>query len=114
MPSTPLPLADTAGCCRALADETRLAILRLLVGREVCVCELAAPLGISQPLLSHHLKVLREATLVRARREGRWMHYSLDTKGLEEVAAELLVLAGAHHAADEPISVCCPPGRPNG
>jgi ArsR family transcriptional regulator len=110
MPSTGLPLADATSCCRALADATRLEILQLLVGREVCVCELAGPLGISQPLLSHHLKALREAGLVRARRDGRWMHYTLEPQGLEELAAELLALAGAHHDAKSVVA-CCPPKR---
>jgi ArsR family transcriptional regulator len=97
----------TLSCCKALGEETRLQILRRLVGREVCVCELADELELAQPLLSHHLKTLRDAGLVEARREGRWMHYSLNAAALETLAAELSALAKAHREAGPPDSVCC-------
>ena len=61
----------------ALADATRLRILSLLKDGEVCVCHLHASLGVPQPTASRHLAYLRRVGLVRARREGIWMHYSL-------------------------------------
>ena len=64
-------------CLRALADENRLRILMLLRERELCVLEVVGALGISQPLASSHLAVLREAGLATARREGRRIRYSL-------------------------------------
>lgn len=63
---------------RALTDETRLQILDRLRGGEQCVCELTEALELGQSLLSFHLKTLKEAGLVRDRREGRWVYYSLE------------------------------------
>ena len=61
----------------ALADATRLRILGLLAGGEVCVCDIHESLGISQPKVSRHLGLLRRAGLVQTRREGLWVHYRL-------------------------------------
>jgi ArsR family transcriptional regulator len=61
----------------ALADETRLRILGLLLAGEVCVCSIHESLGISQPKASRHLAYLRRAGLVVSRREGLWVHYRL-------------------------------------
>jgi ArsR family transcriptional regulator len=62
---------------RALADQTRLRILNLLQGGELCVCHLVAVLDVPQPTASRHLAYLRRAGLVVARKEGLWMHYRL-------------------------------------
>src|SRR5437764_13725453 len=62
---------------KALADETRLRILGLLLTGEVCVCDIHESLKISQPKASRHLAYLRRAGLVASRREGLWMHYRL-------------------------------------
>jgi ArsR family transcriptional regulator len=62
---------------RALADNTRLRLLNLIAGREICVCYFVEILGASQPKVSRHLAYLRRAGLVSARREGKWMHYRL-------------------------------------
>jgi len=61
----------------ALADTTRLRLLNLMAGREVCVCHFVEILGQSQPKISRHLAYLRQAGIVAARREGKWMHYSI-------------------------------------
>jgi len=70
-------------CLKALADENRLRILLLLRERELCVFELMGVLGLSQPLVSSHLGVLRSAGLVEARREGKRIRYSLSEVGRE-------------------------------
>ncbi len=62
---------------RALADPTRLRLLNLIAGREICVCYFVAILRLSQPKVSRHLAYLRAAGIVAARREGKWMHYRL-------------------------------------
>ena len=67
---------------KALSDETRLRIVKLLEHGELCVCHLVAAVDMSQPKVSFHLKVLREAGLVKDRREGKWMHYRLDESDL--------------------------------
>jgi DNA-binding transcriptional ArsR family regulator len=63
---------------RALSDETRLKLVVLLFGRELCVCQLEAALGISQTKASRHLAVLRHAGLLKTRRDGLWIYYSLE------------------------------------
>lgn len=66
----------------ALASESRLALLERLAGREMTVTELTGVTGLSQSAVSHHLAALREAGLVKIRREGRWMFYVADTNCL--------------------------------
>ena len=66
---------------RALGDENRLRILGMLRDGEKCACRLLEALGIGQPTLSHHMKILCSTGLVRARKEGRWVHYSIDSAG---------------------------------
>ena len=62
---------------RAFSDRTRLRLLNLLRGGEICVCDLVAVLATSQPKVSRHLAYLRKAGLVVARKDGLWMHYRL-------------------------------------
>jgi ArsR family transcriptional regulator, arsenate/arsenite/antimonite-responsive transcriptional repressor len=61
----------------ALSDRTRLRLLNLMDGREVCVCYFVEIFGQSQPKISRHLAYLRRAGVVAARREGKWMHYRI-------------------------------------
>jgi ArsR family transcriptional regulator, arsenate/arsenite/antimonite-responsive transcriptional repressor len=68
---------DLALLFAALADRTRLRLLNLMDGREVCVCYFVEVLGESQPKISRHLAYLRRAGVVVARREGKWMHYKI-------------------------------------
>lgn len=62
---------------RALADETRLRLLNLMGGQEICVCYFVEVLGQSQPKISRHLAYLRNAGIVTARRGGKWIHYRI-------------------------------------
>lgn len=66
---------------RTLSDPTRLRLLNLLAQGEVCVCDLHGTLAIDQPKVSRHLAQLRDAGLVEARRNGKWMHYRLVRHG---------------------------------
>jgi ArsR family transcriptional regulator len=65
---------------RALGDATRLEMVGLLAaqGKELCVCELEAHFELSQPTVSHHLRILREAGLVSSERRGTWVYYALE------------------------------------
>jgi len=65
---------------KALGDESRQKILKLLSIREMCVCELIIALNMTQPTASHHLSILEEANLVENRKEGRWVFYRLTNK----------------------------------
>jgi ArsR family transcriptional regulator len=69
---------------RALSDETRLRLIDLLREGEQCVCDLSEAVGASQPLLSFHLKTLKDAGLVTDRREGRWVYYALSVDRLDD------------------------------
>lgn len=76
----------------ALADPVRLRIVSILLAAPdgtSCGCDLEGPLGLSQPTVSHHLKVLREAGLVDGERRGRWVHYRVLAERLEEIAQAL-------------------------
>lgn len=83
---------------KALADERRLVILELLSdGEERCVCVLGRELGLSDALVSHHVKRLRAAGLVEARREGQWLHVRLAPEALRALAGRLERLAAVGH-----------------
>ena len=69
-------MTDLVAAAKALADPTRVRILAALRGRELCVCELCDALEVSQSTLSTHLQVIRDAGLVRTRKEGKWVYYA--------------------------------------
>lgn len=73
----------------ALADPTRLAILNMLAGSasEVCVCDITSSFPLGQPTISHHLRLLKEAGLVKGDKRGKWVYYSLVERKLSEVRA---------------------------
>ena len=77
---------------KALADETRLRILSLLEVREMCVCEVMVALNLTQPTASHHLGLLEYAGLVKDRKEGKWVFYSLVNPKLLENMHKLKIL----------------------
>ena len=91
----PLGEEDASGLAdalRVLADAGRLRLLSLIAaspGGEACACDLVAPLGLSQPTVSHHLKVLHEAGLLSRERRGRWVHYRVQAEPLERLASAL-------------------------
>lgn len=70
---------------KALSDSNRLWILEILIQGEHCACKLLELLDVSQSTLSHHMKILTEASLVTVRKDGKWAHYSLSKEGLEEL-----------------------------
>jgi ArsR family transcriptional regulator len=99
---------------QALADEKRVRVLELLGEGERCVCELAEALDVSQPLLSFHLRTLREAGLISDRREGRWVYYSLVPEAiakLERTAAALAAGTFSSGTVPEGRGRCCIPRR---
>src|SRR5215208_980100 len=104
---------------KALADRTRLRLLNLMSAGEVCVCFFVEVLGASQPKISRHLAYLRRAGIVAARREGKWMHYRIDTPE-DAHAAALLRDVQAWLAQDKVMQrdrarlmrVCCAPVLP--
>lgn len=100
----------------ALADQTRLRLLNLMRGQEVCVCFFTDVLGDSQPKISRHLAYLRKAGLVKARRDGKWVHYSIvepNDEGGKRVLNEVLAwLDGQPEMRTEREmyrTICCTP-----
>ncbi|HEU4748812.1 MAG TPA: metalloregulator ArsR/SmtB family transcription factor [Gemmatimonadaceae bacterium] len=89
----------------ALSDETRLEIVDMLRSGERCVCDLTDALDAAQSRLSFHLKVLKDAGIVRDRKEGRWVHYELDREAFDEI--EELVAAMKPSASRKAGDVCC-------
>lgn len=82
----------TAGVFRALGDPARVRLVSMIAaqpGQEACVCDLTEPIGLSQPTVSHHLRILAEAGLIAREQRGRWAYYSLVPGGLEAVARAL-------------------------
>jgi ArsR family transcriptional regulator len=102
----------------ALADPTRLRLLNLMRGREVCVCYFVEILRQSQPKISRHLAYLRRAGVVSARREGKWMHYRMERPEDATGAAVLEMLleslkndAGMQADLMRLDRACCQPGK---
>ncbi len=84
--------ADLARRLKAVADPARLQLLALLrtsVTGEVCVCDLTGPLGLSQPTVSHHLRILSDAGLVARERRGTWSYYSLVPSRFDDLLSAL-------------------------
>lgn len=97
---------------RAMAHATRLRVLALLAEGEMCVCDITEGLGISQPLASHHLRVLKEAGLVQDRRDAQWVYYRLDVEALRQChAAYVRLLGTAAEGIPRPGDRVCPPRR---
>src|SRR3546814_14757865 len=92
-----LSVRAPAEVLKALAEPRRWRIIELLSCEELCVCHLAEEMGIAQPLVSHHLKVLRAAGLVESEKHRQWTYYRLRRGALEELSAQI----GA-------IPACCP------
>lgn len=107
-----LPIQDVTACCapvtteamtqesaeflakslKAIADPARLRLISMVAaheGAEACVCDLQEPLGLSQPTVSHHLKVLVDAGILHREKRGTWAYFSLVPGALESVAALL-------------------------
>ena len=78
---------------KALSDPNRVKIITMLGVRELCVCELTALLGVAQPTVSKHLRILEESGLVSFRKEGNWIIYRLNTE-CQEQGRTMLDLAG--------------------
>jgi len=77
---------------KALADETRVRILKLLEVREMCVCEVMVALGLTQPTASHHLGIMENVGLLKDRKEGKWVFYSIADPQLIENMHKLNLL----------------------
>ncbi len=93
-PPTPLPTSERerlVGIFKALSDPTRLDIFRLVAAQDapLCACDVVERFAVSQPTVSHHMKVLRDAGLVVVSRRGVWAYYAVDPAGLTSLRDSL-------------------------
>jgi len=104
----PATIKDTADIFKALGEETRLKIIKIIAarGNNLCVGAIAGCLKVSQPAVSQHLKVLKNAGLVEANRDGFHVHYSVVGDALEAYGIDLKVLLGSFGAELVPDSCC--------
>lgn len=72
----------TSEIFKAFCDENRIQILKLLQNGEKCACMLLEEMKITQPTLSHHMKILCDSGIVKARKDGKWIHYSISEEGI--------------------------------
>ena len=89
-------LKKTAEMFKAVSDPTRLKIINALILSEMCVCDIAALMDMTQPAVSHHLKVLRQLHLVKYRRDGKIVYYELDDEHVRNVFYQ-----GLLHASEQ-------------
>ena len=95
-----------AAVLKAFCDENRLTILQMLCSGEKCACRLQSALAIGQSTLSHHMKILCDAGIVQARKDGKWAYYSIRAEGRERA----LALVDAYtRVADHAAQDCCEP-----
>ncbi|NLZ69978.1 MAG: winged helix-turn-helix transcriptional regulator [Clostridiaceae bacterium] len=93
---------DKQKVLKAIADETRMNILNLLLRHNYCVRALANELGLTEATVSQHLKVLREAGLLVGEKRGYFMHYAVERTALQELAQELEALAAVKQGVCQP------------
>jgi len=99
-PLTTQSAQSLAPVFKALGDPVRLRLLSLVashVGGEACVCDISPSFDLSQPTISHHLKVLREAGLLEAERRGTWVYYRVIPAALQQLSAVLTIDITAGH-----------------
>ena len=73
------------GIMESLSDPIRINILELMMGGEICVCDIVKVTGLSQSKISYHIKILKDAGLISDRQEGRWVYYKLDLEVLSDI-----------------------------
>ena len=82
-------MEKTVELLKAIADETRFKIILLLSKQEMAVCEFMSALNLSQPAVSHHLKILKQARLIKDHRKGRWSFYTIDHHKFKDLESDL-------------------------
>ncbi|MEW6457398.1 MAG: metalloregulator ArsR/SmtB family transcription factor [Acidobacteriota bacterium] len=84
-------MKEIVDALKALADEQRLRIINVLMDNELCVCEIRGSLRISQPLISHHLSILRNAGVLSTKKRGQWVYYFVDKKNIKKIQKLILL-----------------------
>lgn len=92
---------------KALGDETRLDIVIMLKGKELCVCDIIDAFNLSQPAISHHLKILRQAGIINDTKEGKWVYYRIN-QNVFQVIKQFVHEFEQHGDKQERCSSCDP------
>lgn len=90
---------------KALGDDIRLEIVRMLIDKELCVCDILAAFDKSQPAISHHLKILKQSGIVVDNRDGKWVYYRLNPEVFNQVEVFLQL---CKTASNERYRTCSP------
>jgi ArsR family transcriptional regulator len=93
-------MQDLLNVFKALSEETRLRIVKLLEHGELCVCDIVAALDMIQPKVSFHLAVLKEAGLIKDRKQGKWVHYKIDDS---DIFRRFLILSTLERISEESV-----------
>ena len=97
---------DTVKVFKAFFDENRLKILEQLRTGEKCACKLLDELHITQPTLSHHMKLLCDADIVQGRKDGKWVHYSINPEGTKRAQKILEQLVTLNNIDEQDENLC--------
>ena len=97
---------EVANICKAMSDANRLRIIEMLTSGEKCGCELLEELQVTQPTLSHHMKVLSDCGLVISRKEGKWQHYSVSCERFADYK-EYIASISCYKEKNTESSCCC-------
>ncbi len=99
--------SEFALVCKALGDENRVQIIKMLAGGELCACKILDAFNITQPTLSHHMKILTDCNLVNSRKEGKWTYYSINCKRFSEFKGAVAEFACKTSPAKKSAGKCC-------
>ncbi len=99
--------SELAVVCKAMGDENRVQIVKMLTGGELCACRILEAFNITQPTLSHHMKILTDCELVSSRKEGKWTYYSINSGKFAEFKDSVSQFAGKSKAVKKSAGKCC-------
>ena len=99
--------SEKAMLFKAVADSTRLEIVDMVSSGELCACRILEKFNITQPSLSHHMKILCGCGLVNGRKEGKWTYYSLDKKTVKKFGALLAEITSCRKNRLRTKTSCC-------
>lgn len=102
-----MTITEVASCCKALSDENRLSIIKMLTKGEKCACCLLETLKVTQPTLSHHMGVLVKSGMVNSRKEGKWQYYSINCEKFSEIKEFISSITCCENSEISSSSDCC-------
>ena len=98
---------EIALICKALGDENRVQIIKMLTGGELCACKILDAFDITQPTLSHHMKILTDCSLVTARKEGKWTYYAINCETVSDFKDAVSQFTCRPSPAEKTAGKCC-------